>query len=225
MVELLVVVALILVLAGLTIAVTQKVLNRSREASMTQALRQVSVAHIAYTQDQQGAINTIRNAADSEEGGSGSEVANSYWGRFVPYLFDDVEIEDQERLRGHILRGLSTLFQTNNPADMTKTVLAGSAIFTDGSGLPVPLAFNQNLYVVDDWVGINQLSDPGMVIYATLGYEFFDEPDGSEYVQRPEDGSDPDNNIYYLESRKAMVIFADGRVGFVTPPMMPTHFE
>lgn len=225
MVELLVVVALILALAGLTIVVTQKVLQRSREAAMTQALRQVSVAHIAFTQDQQGAINTIRSAADSEEGGSGAEVTNSYWGRFVPYLFDDVDYEDQDQLREHILRGLSTLFQTNSPENMTKTILAGSSIFTDGSGLPVPLAFNQNVYLVDDWVGINQLTDPGMVVYATLGFEFFDETDGDEYVQRPTDGTDPDNNIYYLDSRKAMVIFADGRVGFITPPMMPVHYE
>jgi len=224
-VELLVVVAIIVVLAALSIAVTLKALERSRIAGAVQAMRQISVAHIAFTQDEMGAINTLRDIADTEEGGSGAEVANSFWGRFVPYLFDDVEIEDQPRLRNHIHRSLDKLFQTTDVADMAKTVLTGSKIFTDGSELPVPLAFNTNLYVPNEWVTINQLSDPGTIIYATLGYEFFDEDDGREYVKRPRDGSDPTNNIYYLDNRKALVIFADGRVGYVDPPFMDTNFE
>jgi len=152
-------------------------------------------------------------------------VANSYWGRFTPYLFDDVDIEDQTTLAEHIESSLESLFQTPDVGSMTKTVIDGSPIYEDGAGLPLPLAFNENLYESGGWVTINQLDDPGTVIYATFGYEFCDMTDGSEYAKRPASEETPDNHIYYLDSRKALVIFVDGRVDYLTPPMMELNFE
>jgi prepilin-type processing-associated H-X9-DG protein len=108
---------------------------------------------------------------------------------------------------------------------MRKTILNGSKIYHDGSGLPVPIAFNSNLYPSRTVVKVTTFNDPAQILYAAYGYEMFDEVDGKTYVPRPTDNSVPANNLYYLENRNVIAAFLDGHVESLMAPIPDRKFK
>ena len=108
---------------------------------------------------------------------------------------------------------------------MVGTVIHRSRIYHDGSGLPVPLAFNANLHKWGQFLKVSSFSDPSQILYAAYGFGMFNEADGQTYVPRPTDGSMPKNNIYYLESQSALAAFLDGHVESIQAPIPDRKFK
>ncbi len=223
LVELMVTVVIVVVLAGLAVVVSRRALAKAAQAKAVSSLRQVASANVGYSTENQGNINTMRWLGDPKEGRP--YVGNSFWGRLQPYLFAGATTTNQKQLQGQIRQSLDQLFSTPDADTMKKTVLDGSRIYHDGSGLPVPIAFNSNLYQWNKDVKVTQFGDASNVIYAAYGFGMFDEQDGQTFTERPTDGSKPDNNLYYLDNGKALVAFLDGRIEFLAAPMPSRRFE
>jgi prepilin-type N-terminal cleavage/methylation domain-containing protein len=223
LVELLVTIVIIAVLASLGFVISRKALSKAAQTKAVNAMRQVAQANAAYSTENLGNINTLRWVGDPKEGKP--FVTNSFWGRFQPYLFAGSTTNNQGKLKDKLKQEIGQVFGTENASNMRKTVLDGSKIYHDGSGLPVPIAFNSNLYKWNKDIKVTQFGDPGNVLYAAYGFELFNETDGQAYVERPKDGSKPQNNIYYMDNRKALVSFLDGRVEMISPPMPARRFE
>ena len=232
LVELLVVIVIIVLLAALVFAVGSKAIDRARQAKAVSALKQVGSGCLAYSQENSNNINTVRDAEDPREGGNGQTVENSFWGRLRPYLFAGATSEDQATLRIQINQVLDQIFSTPDADTMKKTILSGSKIYHDGSELPVPIAFNEMVYEApekDDQgmpkdAKITMFRDSANVIHAGYGYGLFDKDDGKRYVERPTNGSTPDNNIYYLDNKSGIFLFLDGRVETLRTPIDERRF-
>jgi len=225
LIELLVSITIILVLAALTMVVTGKLRASAYRANAMSSLRQVAAMNVAYSAENLGDINTMRYVGDPKEGGGGAWVKNSFWGRLQPYLFPDVSENNQTRLKMELNERLDQLFNTPDADTMVNTVLNGSRIYHDGSGLPVPLAFNKNLNKWGEILKVSSFSDPAQVLYAVYGFGLFDEADGETYIERPADRSKPENNIYYLDDRKAMAAFLDGHIESLSAPIPDRRFK
>lgn len=222
LVELLVAIVIVAVLASIALAVGLKTQKKARETAALGAMRQVAAANGQYSVENMGKINTLRWVGDPEEGRP--FVGNSFWGRVQPYLFGQEQLGNQKNLARQIRQNLETLFDTRNASAMQGTMLQGSKIYHDGSGLPIPFAFNQELYQWNQWKNVSRVGNTAGVVYMTYGFGLFNEEDGREYVERPTDGSKPSNNIYFLDDKKAMVGFLDGHVEKVSTPIPARRF-
>lgn len=223
--ELLVVITIIVVLAGVVLMIVSNIRKKANQANSLTSLRQVAAMNTAYSVENNGDINTLRWIGDPKEGGGGGWVKNSYWGRLQPYLFPELSISDQKKLKEELDRRLDRLFNTADASIMGQTMLQGAKIYHDGSGLPIPIGFNSNLHKWNQFLKVTSFSDPASVIYAAYGYGFFNEEDGQSYAPIPRDKSIPKNNIYYSEDRKALASFLDGHIEQVSPPMPKRRFE
>lgn len=219
LVELLVTIVVIAALAALAFTMTGKIRTKAQQANATTALRQVAGASVAYSIENNGDINTMRWAGDSKEGGGGKWVINTFWGRMEPYLFTDAAVPNQQNLKKELGRRLDSLFNSPDSDTMAGTFLSGAKIYHDTSGLPVPLAFNRNLYQWNNFVKTSTLGDPARVLYATYGFDFFNEEHGKKYAPIPLNNSVPSNKIYYTDSRQAITSFLDGHVEMLSPPI------
>lgn len=230
LVELMVAIVIVAVLASLAVVVARKGMERARQAKALSSLRQVTSANLAYSVENFNNINTVRSSEDPREGGEGQVVSNSFWGRLQPYLFSSVSTTDQSNLRTQIDMALDQIFNTPDTSTMKGTALDGSPIFHDGSGLPVPLAFNERVYRSPESTTppkdakTTDFRDSANVIYATYGYFLFNEEDGRQYVERPKGQGSPNNNIYYLDDASAIIAFLDGSVKSLRPPLEPRRF-
>lgn len=225
LVELLVVITIIVILASLVFVVTRNIKTRAYEANALNTLRQVATFQVGYATENNGDINTIRWVGDPKEKRQGRFVGDSFWGRFQSFLFSDSAPNNQNELKKEMKQRLNQLFNTPNASTMVNTVLHKSRIYHDGSGLPVPLATNQNLYQWNKYLKVNNFGDPSRTLYAIYGFGMFNEEDGRTYVPRPTDGSKPSNNIYYLKGGKALGAFLDGHVETLNAPMPDRWFE
>lgn len=221
LVEILVTIAIIIVLALLGVFVAKSAMEKAQQTKSIAAIRSVATANMQYATDNNARINTLKWQGDPEEGKP--FVGNSFWGRLSPYLFEHITTTSQGRLKNEIKDDLNRLFSTSDADKMTGTWLAGSKIYHDSSGLPVPFAFNDELYTWNKWVRTNQVPDVAEVMYITYGFGVFNEADGKSFTPRPTDGSKPDNNIYFLGNGKAVVSFLDGHVEMLSPPI-PEYF-
>lgn len=225
LIELLVTITLIVALAALTVLIVSKIRQNAHQANALTSLRQIAAISTAYSQENNGDINTLRWVGDPKEGGGGSWVKNSFWGRLQPYLFPDVSLNDQKKLKEELSQRLESVFNCKDASTMDGTLLHGAKIYHDGSGLPVALGFNNNLHKWGEFLKVGKFSDPTSVIYATYGYGFFDVQDGQMYVPTPADSSKPSCNIYYFKDRKALAAFLDGHVELLPAPMPDRRFE
>jgi prepilin-type N-terminal cleavage/methylation domain-containing protein len=225
LVELLVVIVIIVVLAAVAMLVTGKIRTRAYQANAMSSLRQVAAMNVAYSTENNGDINTLRWVGDPKEGGGGAWVSNSFWGRLQPFLFPDNTNTNQPELKKELNLRLNQFLNTPNSNKMTGTVISGARIYHDGSGLPVPFAFNSKLHKWNQFLKVSSFNDPSTILYATYGFGFFDKEDGQEYVPHPTDGSTPKNNIYYLDGGIALGAFLDGHVESIRPPMPDRNFE
>jgi prepilin-type N-terminal cleavage/methylation domain-containing protein len=225
LVEVLVVITVIVVLAGLVVVLTRNIKNKAYQANAMSSLRQVAAYNVAYANENNGDINTMRWVGDPKEGGGGSWVRNSFWGRLQPYIFPSIETNNQPQLAKEIKQHLSELLLSSDVDKMAGTVIQGTKVYHDGSGLPVPFAFNKNLHQWGQFLKVGSFGNQSMVLYATYGFGFFDEQDGKSYVPMPRDGSMPGNNIFYMDDRKALASFLDGHVEVIAPPIPDRNFK
>lgn len=223
LVEVLVVITITAVLAAIVMVMTQRIRSSAYQANALSSLRQVGVFHVGYASENSGDINTLRWPGDPKEGKP--YVGNSFWGRFQSFLFTESPPTNQKQLATEIRERLNQLLNTTDADTMANTVIARSRIYHDSSGLPVPFSFNSNLHKWNEFIKINAFDDPSRVLYATYGFGIFNEQDGAAYEKRPVNGSQPKNNIYYLNDRKALASFLDGHVEMLSPPIPPRRFK
>ena len=226
LIELLISIAIIVVLAMVVTIVAMKVKESAYRANATNALRQIATMNVAYSTENNGDINTLREIGDAVEGRNGENVKDSFWGRLQPFLFPGATATDQTKLAKDLNLHLNRLFATPDAYTMKKTILSGSKIYaSDGSGLPVPIAFNMNLYQSGVFKKTSNFNDPAQILYAAYGYGMFDEVDGKTYVARPTNNSVPTNSLYYLETRNVIAAFLDGHVESLTAPIPDRKFK
>ena len=226
LVELLVAIVILAILATLVLMISGKVRNRAKQATAMNAMRQIAQGNMGFAAENNGSINTLRWVGDPKEGGPGSWVSNSFWGRIQPFLFSDLDTTNQKQLGVQIRSGIGQIFDTPDPSKMTGTLVDGARIYHDGSGLPVPLGFNTNLHKWNNFLRVSSFGDPARVIYATYGFGFFTATHGKTYAPMPTGGAGPNgNNIYYTDDRKAYVVFLDGHMETLSPPMSERLFQ
>jgi prepilin-type N-terminal cleavage/methylation domain-containing protein/prepilin-type processing-associated H-X9-DG protein len=223
LVELMVTITIVVILAAIAMVASSRVKKKALQAKALAPIRDVSMASAQYATENFGRINTIRWPGDKEEGKP--FVGNSFWGRLQPYLFPDLNSTNQGQMKNEISNRLDRLFSTKDADIMTGTLLQGSKIYHDSSGLPVPFAFNEELYTWNNWENTRKVGGLSEIMYITYGFGLFNEADGESYVPRPTDGSKPDNNIYYLDDGRAMVAFLDGHVESIAAPIPSRRFK
>jgi len=240
LVELLVVITIIAVLAGVVFALTQKIKASAYRATAMTALRQVSIGNIAYSAENNGDINFLRDKTDPLEGnnlkGIGDAwVKNTFWGRLQPYIFSGAEVASQSQLNKNLRLRIAELFNIKFGVDevangkalryMTGTVISGTSSYYDTSGLPVPFAFNTGVYKFNGQVKVSSVSDPSQILYLTFGSYRCDATDGQSYAPLPINGAKVTNNIFYLDDRKAICTFVDGHIESLSAPIPARRFK
>jgi prepilin-type N-terminal cleavage/methylation domain-containing protein len=217
LVELLVVIVIIGGLAGLAFPVIQRGMNAGGEAKMISAMRQVVQANTLFSADNSGQIMTLKYPGDPTV--TGGWVTGTFWGRLYPYLSGMPTVSDQVQLSTQISKVLVRLLGPD-PKTMKGTPFYGPKIYADGSGLPVPIAFNQYLTKWGGWVTQAQVGKPASTIYATYGFAMFDESALNYQPLQKNQARQP--GIYYLPPNKTIAGFLDGGVRYITAPI-PTN--
>ena len=235
LVELLVVISIIAALAALLFSLIGKMREKAYQVNALSSIRQVGVGCVAFSAENNGDINVLKWSSPVKDPAEGDilnnntkfHVNNSFWGRLQPYLFADAPVTttlgEQALLGKQIKLTLDRMFNTPDADFMSKTILNKASIAKDGSTLPVPLSFNNNLNAWGTFLKVSSFSDASRVIYATYGYGSFSETDGQAYVAIPL--SPARKPIYYLSDRKALMIFLDGHAEFVSAPMPARMFK
>ena len=224
LIEVLVVITIILVLATAIFMVTRSIKSKAYQANALNSLRQVAAFNVAYYTENNGDINTLRYPGAAKEG-KPNWVSDTFWGRLQPYMFPDISTSNQKTLNGELSLRLDQLFSTSDSGKMVNTVISGSKVYHDGSGLPVPFAFNTSLYEYTKFRKVSEFSDPSQILYFTYGFAMCDEADGRNADPRPLDGSKPTNNIYYMEDKAALATFLDGHVESLKAPIPDRRFK
>ncbi len=230
LVELMVCIAIIAILALIGFTVAGKSRNKARQLVATSALREIGIANAGFSSENSGKINTLRYVGDPLEGDLPGEpyatyVSNSFWGRMEPYLFPGISGgTDPIKLRNDLNVRLRSLFATRDLTKMTGTVLQGSKMYQDASTLRIPVAFNQSLFAWNKWVRMQQIEDQARVMYATYGSNVVTTTNSKTYQPRPTDGTTT-RPIYFMDDRKAIVVFLDGHVENVSAPFPTTMFK
>jgi prepilin-type N-terminal cleavage/methylation domain-containing protein len=235
LVELLVVITIIVILAAVVVVMTGKIKAKAYQVNAISSLRQVAAYSAAYSAENNGDINMLRYPSTAKEG-TPSWIKNTFWGRLQPYMFPEISTSEAA-LQKDIKKRLDGLFKTDTAAGsasdpkgipMQGTVVSGSRMYRDSSGLAIPFGFNTNLLTYSTtapFTKISSFSDPSQVIYATYGFGLFSETDGQTYVKRPTTNTKPSNNIYYLDDGKALCAFLDGHIESLSPPIPARKFR
>lgn len=227
LVELLVTITIIIVLAGLVFVSTGKIRASAQQANAVASLRQVGIANAAYSAENSGSINVIRDPGEWGSGfeGPGSTFAsNSFVGRMQPYLFTGLESNTEKNLGMKTESLMGTLFNTTKIESMAGTPFSGVPVYADGSGISNPIAVNIKLRPA--WrqppLKASSFSDPSGTLYLAMGRYYFDQPQISAYTPLPLPG-DRKRAVYYLPNRKGIFGFLDGHVELLSPPI-PLRF-
>lgn len=225
LIELLIVVAIIGVLASLSLVALQRARKSAAETKSIAVMKSVLQANALYAADNNGQIATLRYAGDKGLNPGGKWVGNTFWGVLQPYLFPDITTANQAQLAAEIRAQLNKLFGSQDADKMKGTTFDGANVYHDTAGLPLPFAFNKYLYEWynplenDGWVRQLQLHSLPSTIYMVYGFAMFDEVDAQTYQPIAKAGQAVANNIFYLPSQRAIAGFMDGRVEYLTPPI------
>lgn len=230
LVELLVTITIIVVLAGLVFAITGKIRASAQQANAMSSLRQIGIANVAYSSENNGAINVIRDKGEwgPFEGPGSKFASNSFVGRMQPFLFAGIGTKDEKTLGKETESALGALFNTSNLSSMAGTIFSGVPVYADGSGISNPISVNSKLRPV--WgvnsppLRISSFGNPASVLYLTYGRYYFDLLQGSAYTPLPLPG-ERRRGIYYLPNRKAIVGFLDGHIEMMSPPFPERLFQ
>lgn len=229
LVELLVTIAIIAVIAVIALFSTGKIRDNAQRANAMSSLRQIGIANLAYSAENNGAINVIRDPGEwgSRHEGPGSRYAsNSFVGRMQPYLFSGIDETTERTLKTGTVSAYAALLNAKEFTSMAGTPFSGVRPYSDGSGIPNPVAVNIRLRPA--WnqapLRIPSFGDPSRILYLTYGRYYFDVLQGSAYTPLPL----PDDRrraIYFLPNRKAIVCFLDGHIEMISPPIPERLFE
>lgn len=229
LVELLVTIAIIAVIAALAFFSTGKIRGNAQRANAMSSLRQIGIANLAYSAENNGAINVIRDPGEwgSRHEGPGSRYAsNSFVGRMQPYLFSGIDGTTERTLQTGTISAYAALLNAKDFMTMTGTPFSGVRPYRDGSGIPNPIAVNIKLRPA--WnqapLRISSFGDPSRILYLTYGRYYFDVPQGSAYTPLPPP-DDTRRAIYFPPNRKAIVCFLDGHIEMIPPPIPERLFE
>lgn len=214
LIELLVVITIVVILAALAFVTSSQVRQRAKESAAINSLRQIGIAHVAYSTEHHGAVNTINPAGVDD-----AEFSDTFWGRMQPYIFSGIDTG----IGGSELRQFETainaLFQSSDARTMIGTPYSGIPEFLE-FGLSVPIGFNEVLQPTDGrQVRMNVFGDPSRIIYTAYGREFFNSTHGATFTSMPQNGGPGGPGIYYLENGTAIMCFLDGHVETDTAPM------
>lgn len=223
LVELMVVIMIVAALAVLSLYLTRNFKTKAYQTSALNSMRQVATANAGYSMENNGDINVLLQAGDIR--GAGDVVSKSFWGRLIPHLFDGANDDTQAKLKTDLTLRLNALFGTDNCLKMDKTFQKGATIYKDDSGLPVPFAFNENVYKADEYFKTQNFQNPSQILYMTYGSEYFNEADGQTYVPIPTGGKARSNNIDWFSSKNAVFSFLDGHVEILTPGIPARRFQ
>lgn len=222
LVELLVVILIIVILATLVIGGAMKIKQKAYETTALNSIRQIATGSMSYSMENFGEINVLLDAGDPRA--TGQYVSKNYWGRLVPYLFDDITTTNQAQLATQLKPRIADLFGTTDASKMLKTFQQGSTIYHDGSGLPVPFAFSTSVYQWNIYKKTSQYTNPSLTLYMSFGFYRFNEADGQTYAVVPKTGTPRPNNIDYFPSKTAVFTFLDGHIEVLSPPINSRHF-
>lgn len=226
LIELLICITIVIVLAAVVFAMTGKIRSKAQQANAMSTLRQVAGFGVAYSTENNGDINTMRWKEDKQtEGRGGKYVTDSYWGRLQPYFCPDIGDDNQKKLGAALKLRIGELFTTPDTKTMAGTLFSGARVYHDGSGLPVPVAFNNNLHTWGKYQKVSSFGDPSQVLYATYGFGHFNETHGQAYAKMPRDNSVPTNKIYYLDNKQALVAFLDGHMDMISAPIPDRNYK
>jgi len=214
MIELLAVLAIVVVLAALVLVASTKIRDRAKMANAMNSLRQIGIAHVSYSTENRGAVNTIGQAEEDED----IEFSGSFWGRMLPHLFTGLDEGTGNVNMGQLEHAINALLSTSNARTMVGTPFSGAPVLIE-AGLPVPIAFNEVLRPSGgQQVRMTIFQNPTRTIYATYGREFFNSSHGANFTEIPESSS-TDPGIFYLGSQNAIICFLDGHIETLTPPI------
>lgn len=229
LVELLVSITIIIVLAALVIVVTGRIRANAQQANAISSLRQIGIANIAYSAENNGAINVIRDTGEKGafEGKGGKWASDSFAGRMQPYLFDGLSTTNQTTFVADMNASLGALYGTSNIRTMAGTAFSGVPVTTDGSAILNPIAINDRLR--PKWGAANpplrvaSFADPSETLYLTFGRYYFNEALSQDYQPLPQEG-DRRRGIYFLPNRKGVFCFLDGHFEMLSAPIPERFF-
>jgi prepilin-type N-terminal cleavage/methylation domain-containing protein len=228
LIEVLIVVSIIAVLVVVSLFASSKFLEKARQTTAINNIRQISVANIAYAQENNGEINVVRVDTETkvERRPGRGYVADSYWGRITPYLFSDISVSsaNQPQLAADIKRHLLDFHGTTDLKTMAKTFQRDVKIYGDGSGISVPYAFNTALAPWNTAVRTSTVTDPAQTAYMTYGFYRFTDTDLAEYYPHMNPRASG-KRVDYFSDRKAAMIFVDGHLEMLNPPVPKRRFD
>jgi prepilin-type N-terminal cleavage/methylation domain-containing protein len=218
LVELLVSITIIIALAALVFTVTGKVRASAQQTNAVAALRQIGITNVAYSAENNGTINVIRDAGEKGafEGKGGKWVSDSFAGRMQPYLFDGLSTTNQTTFAAEMNAALGALYGTSNIRTMAGTAFSGVPVTTDGSAVWNPIAINDQLR--PKWGAANpplrvaSFADPSETLYLTFGRYYFNEALSQDYQPLPQQGD------------KGIFCFLDGHFEMLSAPIPERFF-
>jgi prepilin-type N-terminal cleavage/methylation domain-containing protein len=222
LIEVLVVISITAVLALVVALMTRRVKNSALQAKSLNALRQVAVANLGFSTENNGDISILLDTNDPRL--AGKYISKSFWGQLSPFLFPDVTVKDNSATGKELRIRLAALFSTTDAKLMPGTFQEGVPIYSDGAGLPVPFAFNNNVCNWKSYLKTTQYDNPSRVLHMSYGFYHFNEEDGAKYAPLPKSKNDRTNNIDYFQSKTAAFTFLDGHVEILSPPITSRLF-
>lgn len=224
LVEVLVTLTILITLAAIILAITGRIRLNARQSNAVSAMRQIGIANVAYQSENNGAINVIRDAGErgTYEGPGAVYASNSFMGRIQPYLFPDLQAENEKDFVAQMTSSLEVFFGTSELRTMAKTLFSGVPVTADGSGIRNPLAVNMNLR--PQWgktnppFRVSEMGNPASTLYLTYGRYYFNAQLGATYTPLPQNG-DNRRAIYYLPNKKGVFCFLDGHVELLSAPI------
>lgn len=228
LVEILIVISIIAVLALISILAARKFMDKALETKSLSTMRQVATANMGYAQENNGEINVVRVDQETlvERRPGRGYVADSFWGRITPYLFADVAVTsgNQESLAAEIIRRLLSFHGTTNLNTMAKTFQKDVPIYGgDGSGIKVPYAFSTYLSPWNRIVRTSTVDNPAQTAYMTFGSYRFNENSMAQYSPHVSPRI-AGKSVDFFSNKKAAIIFLDGHLEMVAPPMPKRRF-
>ena len=217
LVELLIVIAIISVLTVISMAVVRSARDKANTAKALKSLNQAALLGANYALDNNGDINTYRDSEKPAD--NGSTLSASYWGRTQPFFLPQASVDNDSTFKNELSNAIASLMGTKDIKTMSGTAIFQSKIKMDQVGLPIPFAFNRNLYDADSFVKTSRINDMAQTIYMTLGYEFFDFKDAQTYVKRPTKDTVPSNHIYYMPDQTMLAAYLDGHCETLKAPI------
>ena len=225
LVELLITIVIIAILAVLSFAAFGRMRDKARAVTALAALKQVGSMQQQYAAENNGAINTISTA-------DATQPSRHFWGRFQSYFAGDFPGGWNAEINPKYKQAISQLLGTSDASTMAGTAFAGTKIYHDNRGLPVPFSFNNTEGKMVDWTGIapkrlSAFPEPGQTLYTCFGWGTFTAAEGSTHADFPTDGTTSPagaQKIYALPNKKVLGCFLDGRAEFLDRPFDPLYY-